>query len=223
MCFTPTVSLTTAIIEFFVATYILHINKSKLTKGLAIFIYFLGFYQFTEFMLCSTAFPELWARLGFITYTLLPALALHFTLNHVKKKPNLIYIYIIPVIYSLTAIINSNFILNTSCGRYFISVQNIFYNPGYLFPATVYFLYYFGFIIIVCYLLVKHYTHQKNIFEKQLDLDAIIAMTLSLVPALVLFFLFPAFSISFPSVYCQFALIFTIAALIAVHLELKIK
>ncbi len=44
---------------------------------------------------------------------------------------------------------------------------------------------------------------------------------LSLLPALLLITILPSLSVMFPSIYCQFALICAILALIAVYLDNK--
>ena len=86
MCFTPAISLTTALIEFIIATFILVKYKRYVVPVFfAILVYVLGIYQFTEFMLCTTNNAFLWAKLGFITYTFLPAIGLHFAFRLTKK------------------------------------------------------------------------------------------------------------------------------------------
>ncbi|MBW3021146.1 hypothetical protein KY334_07665 [Candidatus Woesearchaeota archaeon] len=228
MCFTPLVSISTAIIEFIIAAYlILHFKKSKIAKPIAIFCVLLGIYQLTEFLLCTTSY-QFWAKIGFITTAFLPALALHFTINYTKNKERInkrlgLLIYLIPTFYFLMALAKENFILNTSCGNYFVTMRYIIQTGIYKPLGFIYLFYYISFVAIACVLFLNHYKKQKNILKKEIDVDVIIAVIISLIPAVVLLFLFPMIAFAFPSIYCQFAIAFAIAGLIACHLEKKLK
>src|SRR3989344_2355883 len=109
MCFTPVISLSTAILEFFVATFIfIYFKKSRVNFFFIIFLYFLGFYQFSEFMLCTSGSAFFWAKIGFVTYTFLPAIGLYSVLriiNRDYKSYKLALVYLLPIIFSLIAII----------------------------------------------------------------------------------------------------------------------
>jgi hypothetical protein len=224
MCFTPIVSLSTAIFEFAVATFILiHYRKSNISKAIIILIYCLGLYQFSEFMLCSSNNPVSWAKIGFIAYTFLPALGLKTFLKYTGKKQNDLLIFIIPVIYSIFAVTKANFILESSCEKYFIIVKNMFWASPNVIPMILYSCYYFGFIGYICYLIINHYATTQNKIKKLRDLFFFIGISISLIFALVLLFIFPALSISFPSVYCHFAIFFAVCTLIGFYLDNKIN
>ena len=79
MCFTPTISLTTAIIEFIVVIYLIKRIKDKSLRALPWIILILGLYQLTEFFLCTTD-NQIWPKLGFIMYTFLPILLMQLFL-----------------------------------------------------------------------------------------------------------------------------------------------
>jgi len=220
MCFTPTISLLTAIFEFGVATFLLfYYKKSSFNKAIIILIYLLGLYQLTEYMLCSSNSPFFWAKIGFVTYTFLPAIGLNFCYDYVKRKYNSLFIFIIPTIFSLFALLNKNFIIETLCENYFVVVRHMFFNN--LLLIIMYLMYYFGFIILISYLLIQHYKKLRSKIKKEIDIDVLIGIFISLVPAILLLFIFPALIISFPSIYCKFAVLFTIAATIAFHLDKK--
>ncbi len=188
MCFTPIVSLSTAIVEFVVATAILvFCRKSLINRFFPLLIYILGFYQFTEFMLCTSNYPFFWAKMGFITYSFLPAVGLHFVMKLTNRKYNYITLYMIPVIFSLMAL----------------------FKPG--------------FIMLFCYFLFKSFNKEKNQLKRKSYAVIFAATLITLLPALILFLIFPAFNIIFPSVYCEFAVLFTVAALIASYLDNKIQ
>lgn len=170
MCFTPAVSLTTAIIEWVLATILLvFFKRTNLRRYFAWLIYVLGFYQFTEFMLCTSDNTFLWAKLGFITYTFLPAMLLHSVLRILNKKARLFWIYLIPTMISLIAILNQNFITSAKCTSVFVQVRlSIISNAGLLQSSIswIYLAYYFGFMAIGLGLILKDYIYQKNRIKK---------------------------------------------------------
>ena len=226
MCFTPTISISIAIIEFALASILLlFFPKSEFRDFFAFFIYLLGFYQFTEFMLCSgNAF--FWATIGFITYSFLPAIALHAVLKIFKKKFNIIWVYVIPIIASIFVIITPGFIIKASCERYFISIGTIITStPSFLLLAAfaIYVVYYFGFLALTYSIILKDYLKQKNKIKREIELVEMVGILLMTVPTLVLLILFPVFGIMFPSVLCAFAIFVAISAFIGVYLKGKLR
>ena len=210
MCFTPAISLTTFIIEFAVATFILIRYKNYLVPVFsAILIYVLGFYQFSEFMMCISANPFFWAAIGFSMYTFLPAIALHMTLRFTKKKFPSWVLYIIPIVYSVFALWKSDFVLGVFCFKVYVIVKNVLFLGDHYIFTTIYMVYYFGFIALMFFFLLKHLKnkHMSKIYSWWLVLGVI---TLAVPVFLIL--IFPAINSAFPSIYCEFALGLTIAA-----------
>ena len=221
MCFTPIVSLSTAIFEFVVATAILvFCRKSLINRFFPLLIYILGFYQFTEFMLCTSNYPFFWAKIGFITYSFLPAVGLHFIMKLTNRKCNYITIYMIPVIFSLMAFLKPDFIISSVCTTFFVIVIKDLFNSLF---SYIYGAYYFGFILLFCYFLLKSFNKEKDQLKRKSYAIIFAATLITLLPAVVIFIIFPAFKFIFPSVYCEFAVLFTVAALIAAYLDNKIQ
>lgn len=221
MCFTPIVSLSTAIFEFVVATAILvFCRKSLINRFFPLLIYILGFYQFTEFMLCTSNYPFFWAKMGFVTYSFLPAVGLHFIMKLTNRKCNYITIYMVPVIFSLMAFLKPGFIIESTCTTFFVIVIKDLFNPLF---SYIYGLYYFGFIMLLCYFLLKSFNKEKDQLKRKSYAIIFAAALITLLPAVVIFIIFPAFKVIFPSVYCEFAVLFTAAALVASYLDNKIK
>ena len=224
MCFTPIVSLSTAIIEFVVATAILvFCRKSLINRFFPLLLYLLGFYQFTEFMLCTSNYPFFWAKMGFITYSFLPAVGLHFIMKLTNRRCNYTILYIVPVIFSLMALLKPDFIIESTCTTFFVIVIKDLFKSSLPLWSSIYGLYYFGFIVLFCYFLFKSFNKEKNQLKRKLYAIIFAATLITLFPAMVLFIVFPAFKIIFPSVYCEFAVLFTVAALIAAYLDNKIQ
>ncbi len=226
MCFTPTISLSVAITEFVLATILLlAFPKTTLRNFSAILIYILGFYQFTEFMLCTSGNPFLWARLGFITYTLLPAIGLNTTLRFTNRKPNYFLIYLLPAIFFLIAI-SFPIITSASCQTFFVEVYNLFNqanSPVNALLFLVYTLYYFGFIVASCLLFSLNLRTEKNKIKRNIGFAYISGVLLMTVPTIVFIIIFPSLGVRFPSVLCGFAIFVAIASFIAVYLESKLN
>ena len=226
MCFTPTISLTTAIIEFAIATIILiFYRKSLINKFFITLVYVLGLYQFTEFMLCASNNPILWTKLGFITYTFLPAIAIYYCLKYTLKTNKQKYfslIYLIPIIYSIITIFSKQFITERECSQFFVIGYTALYAISPLL-SIIYNFYYAISIIVIIILIINKISREKNKIKKKIHLYLLLAIILSLVPAIILIIIFPSLEIMFFSIYCEFALLFGIAALIVARLDSKLK
>ena len=224
MCFTPQVSIATAIIELIIACIIfLRFKKSKIAKWIALFVLLLGFYQFTEFMLCTSENVQLWGRLGFITYSILPALGLHLTFNYIKHKIKKLFIYLPMIVFILIAVFDSNFIIQGYCSQFFVSVEHYFALTEHWSATLIYWGYYFGYITLMLGLLLNEFRNEKNEARARNHLLILLTIILVITPPLILVNIFPSLNIAFPSVYCQFALIYAVVALIGVYLDDRIK
>ena len=227
MCFTPIVSLSTAIIEWILATIlIVFFKKTNLRIYFAGLIYVLGLYQYTEFMLCTTGYPLLWAKIGFITYTFLPAMALHSVLRVLKRNAKLIWIYLIPILTSLIAIITSNFIASAECTSLFVQVRIVLMEQSGIIQNMaywIYMLYYFGFLVIALGFILKDYFRQRSKIKKEIEIVEIVGAFMMLGPTLLLVVILPYLDARFPSILCGFAIFFAIATFVIAYLETKLK
>ncbi len=221
MCFTPWVSLTTAIIEFFVGTFILTRYKNNIVSTFsAIFIYILGFYQFTEFMLCTNSYTRLWVILGFSAYSFLPAIGLHMVIKLTREKFNNYVWYIPPIIFSLIAFLKDNFVISAGCNKIFVAVSTTFTNQFTAIPHNIYIIYYFGFISISCFLLISHIKKQQM---KKIYIWWFVTFIITATAPLLLMDIIPHFYQQFPSIYCEFAIFFSITALVTSEMYCKEK
>jgi len=224
MCFTPWMSLATAIIEFVLATIlILMFKRTCLRDFFAAFIYLLGAYQLVEFFLCTGGNPAFWAMLGFVIYSYLPAVGLHGVLTYTKNKVNLAFLYIVPVVATIFAFGNRSFIEGANCDAVFISVDTILDQAIFQIPLLLYVLYYFGFIFYACVILFNDFREERSKIRREIDWVLGIGLFLMVVPTLVFIIVFPLLKFSFPSVLCQFALFVSVSAFTAVYLESKTR
>lgn len=274
MCFTPLVSIGTAAVEFSIAAYIIKIIKDPRLRLAPVFVLLLGFYQFTEFMLCKSGNPEIWSRIGFITYTFMPMVFSHFVSSVSDRKVEKI-LYIFPVSFSLLAVLHPNFIIYSMCNSLHVTSLNILYDQ-YQYLTIIYFIYYAIFPAGALYFFMKKYKNKfvKNIrfavFWALVPLTLLLAqiflifwgidrmnmevswiimsillsvvsltiLVLAIIPfyrsfwfACIILFIFASVGISvpilyiffpivgydFPSIFCQFAFLYSIAILIFVE------
>lgn len=229
MCYNPTVSLTTAIIEWTLAIILpFKYSKTRTRYFTSVFLFFLGFYQFTEFMFCKTNQADLWMRLGFIAYTLLPAIGLHTTLYYFKIKWNLFWIYIIPILYIIGAVAATNFVLESKCHDIFVTARNIFSSvdsPLASIRFGIYTAYYFSFILAACIIAIRAYLKETNYKKQKVLLAFPTAVFLMSFPTFILVIIFPTLNIQFPSILCHFALLLALTVFIGARWdhELHIK
>ena len=223
MCYNPTISITTAIIEWTMAIIIPYKYPKNRVRYFSSFLMFLlGLYQFTEFMLCKTNQADLWMRIGFIAYSLLPALGLHTTLHYFKIKFNLFWIYLIPTIYIISAAATTNFVVENKCHDIFVTTRNIFSNISSPFTMArfgIYTAYYFSFILIACLISIRAYMKETNHKKQKIFLTFPMATFLMSFPTFILIILFPALNFQFPSVLCHFALLFALMIFIGARWE----
>ena len=111
-------------------------RKSSISKMIVLIIYALGIYQFSEYMLCTSNTTAVWAKVGFITYTFLPAMGLDFALIHTKKKHNRLLVFLVPIIISLFVIVNKKFIIESFCNTHFVTVRHFFFEKEKKFAAS---------------------------------------------------------------------------------------
>lgn len=224
MCFTPIVSLSTAIFEFVVAFIILIIfRQSKISKYFSIFIILLGCYQLTEYFLCTTLYPIFWAKIGFVIYTFLPILAFDFVVKISNIKFPAKVLYLLPLIFSSIALLNKNFIITSQCTNLFVLVESTFFNFSNILFPILYLIYYFVTIFVICYLIFKYYFSINTKYHKFISILILLSIIISLFGAIIFIILYPALSIMFPSIYCWFALIFSICGIIVCYLDNKYK
>ena len=219
MCFTPVISLSTAIIEWMLAiVMLLTFRKSKLTPYFAVLFFFLGWYQFTEYMLCSTG-NLIWINLGFIGYSFLPAIGLHSVMSYFKIKKNLFLIYSIPGMFSLLALFRTDFALFGQCMTFFVKAITILtFN---LILWVPYGLYYAVFIAASFLILFDAYRKAKTKLERKIDMAEMLGILFMTIPTFILVVIFPSLNIMFPSVLCHFALLLAILFFASVYWDEK--
>lgn len=218
MCFTPAISLTTAILEFaFALVILLYFRKSVLAKYVVVLLVLLGLYQFSEFGLCTTGSSALWGTFAFLSYIFLPAVTLHMTLRYLKTGKHLWLIYIPPVLAALTPLFMQPFILRATCERYFVTIWTALAQgvQGW-FLGT----YYFGFLTVAAILLGNALRKAKG-KRRRVLMWMFAGLLLLGIPSFIVFIIFPALRTQFSSVLCEFGFLVAITYLIATAIDAK--
>ncbi|MFZ2544363.1 MAG: hypothetical protein WAW80_00060 [Candidatus Saccharimonadales bacterium] len=147
LCFSPSVMLATFFVEFGFAFYVLFRYKINIVTRLVLsMLFLLGTFQLTEYMICGgLGLNHIdWARLGYASITLMPAIGLHLVLT-LAKTSNLTILgaaygtAIAYVIYFSTA---GNALMGTTCSANYaiFNVNNI---GSYIFA-----IYYYGWLLV---------------------------------------------------------------------------
>jgi len=213
------VSLITFLFEFLIIFYLLfRFRFTILVKFFSVFLFFLGAYQFSEFALCEIGDFQFWGRFAFLSYNMLPAIALHFSLFYAyeKKKLLLFLIYFPTLIFALFAVFTSDFIFYTDCSTAFITIKTMFFssvNDSFLLPM-IYWQYYFLYIFFAVVVLLKNFRKEIIHSKKMVFLFSALAIVLTLVPSFILTIIIPSLGIVFPSLYCEFAVFFALIILV---------
>lgn len=92
-CFSPPIMLLTFLFEFGAALYVIwRYKKDTLSKLVIAMLLALGTFQLAEYMICGGLglHGAEWARLGYVSITLLPALGIHLIATIAGKKSPLL-------------------------------------------------------------------------------------------------------------------------------------
>jgi glucan phosphoethanolaminetransferase (alkaline phosphatase superfamily) len=87
----------------------------------------------------------------------------------------------------------------------------MFTNTANIIPYSLYLIYYFGFLFTACFLFMIHI--RKNQM-KRIYIWWVSLFVLTVTVPVILIAVLPNLKISFPSIYCEFSLLFSIAAII---------
>lgn len=211
MCYTPPVSFATAFIEFALAIYMrVRYGEARMVKFGSALLLLLGSYQISEFFLCTTTYAEFWTKWGFVSYSFLPAVGLHFVLHQLRRRvstTHLAFIYVIPALALLSSLAPDVLVTQSWCNEVFIT--------AHIFPATdygmltfwIYSTYYAGFIIAASVLSINAFIAARKTRARMQFVYFPLGITLMTVPTFLLLVVFPHFGFRFPSVLCHFGLL----------------
>lgn len=206
-CFSPPVMLATFLIEFGLAFYTFWRYKMDKVSRLAIITFLaLGTFQLSEYMVCGgLGLTNIeWARFGYISITLLPALGIHMITTLAGKKEPLI----VNAAYATCAAFVSYYLISTNAfyGQSCYANYAVFYTQSM--GSQLFTAYYYGWLMIGIYL-AWHWGNQLPARRKTLQ-SMIIGYAVFILPTTFFNITNPATIKGIPSIMCGFAVLFAI-------------
>lgn len=205
-CFSPPVMLFTFLFEFSAAFYLLWRYKMSTTVRLSVAMLFaLGTFQLAEYMICGGLglHGEQWARLGYVSITLLPAIGIHLIMSLAGKKvPILLF-----AAYGTMAAFAAYFALMPGA----INAQEC--RPNYAvfdmshMSVTLYATYYYGWLVAGV-LLTLLWSKDKKVATPLIGLC--VGYLLFMIPTVTVNLIDPETMGGIPSIMCGFAVLLAI-------------
>ena len=203
-CFTPLVTLITFIIEVVIGIGVLiRYRHSLFGRVAALLIFFLSFFQISEYMVCGTNEFYPWSMAGWVCITFLPVFGLHLTSLLTKKTWWVSIGYVAAVMFAIYFVCAGQLFSEVNCPGNF--VQYIFVSPilGFLYS-----LFYAWFLLLALGKLLWYYRRGG---PAQSIIGWFIAGYFAfMTPTAFVYILLPAPLDSFPSVFCGFAVLFAL-------------
>lgn len=211
MCFTPQVSFTIFAIEFILGMMVLWRTPKGKYRGTyilsALILFCLGLYQFSQFGLCTSSDINFWGRLGFLAYNILPALGLHLAYSLTNNNKRSLYaIYSFPIFFGLAALFLKNFVTRAECSTVYIIVDHVWSQMW----ANIYGIYYFLFIILMALVIWDAIKKERNNQRRKIFWAGLTGLLVFTVPTFILVILLPSLKVAFPSILCEFGILFAI-------------
>lgn len=206
-CFSPPVMLATLLIEFGLAFYTVWRYKLTPTSRLVVaMLTFLGLFQAAEYMICGglgLSHVE-WARIGYMSITILPILGIHLLLTIAKQKMPalLVAAYGSAAAYIAYFALIGDSVISKVCAPNYA----VFETHGW--QGDVYALYYYGWLLIA--LGLAAYLANKKPKQASALRWLAIGYAAFIVPTTFANLIDASTLRAIPSVMCGFAVIFAI-------------
>ncbi len=206
-CFSPPVMLATFALEFGLAFYVIWRYKMNIISRLVfILLVCLGLFQLAEYMICGglglTGIE--WARVGYMSISLLPALGIHLIMAIANKInwPLLLAAYGTAVAYMLYFLLGPGTVIAQECAPNYA----VFSAHG--FGALLYGFYYYGWLLVA----VGLATYLARIKPKNARALrwTVIGYATFIIPTTIANIIDPRTLAAIPSIMCGFAVLLAI-------------
>lgn len=211
-CFSPPVMIATFVIEIGLAIYVNWRYKfTNITRLAIAILFFLAVFQLAEFNVCEGAFgidSLSWARLGYVSITMLPPLGFHLATRLAGDKRNngtIALAYVMAGAFGTFFAFSGHGIAAGTClGNYVIFKSA----PG---SMALYSLYYYGWLIAG----TMYSLHKAGKMKLPNRAKALRALTVGylafIVPTTTVNIIDPSTISGIPSIMCGFAVLLAIA------------
>lgn len=203
-CFSPPIMVITMVSEVTLFVYtLLRYKMTPITRVISLMLLFLALFQLAEFNVCGGHNAKTWSHIGFVSITLLPALAIHLISLIAKKKNTLLKAisYSVSAIFAVLFGLSSSDISAHACGGNY-AIFKIADKVGGLYYFYYYFWLFLG-IGLCLYYIVK----AKEKIRQALILQ-IIGFLSFLLPTGIVNTINPKTIEGLPSIMCGFAVIY---------------
>jgi hypothetical protein len=213
-CFSPPAMLLTFAVEFIMAIYtIIRYRMTTVGRLAAAALGLLAIFQLSEFNVCglnSTA-ALTWSRIGYVSITLLPPIAIHLVHVIAKKKSRTL----VPMAYVMSVVFIIIFGLNKAAFASHICAGN--YAIFQLIPRLggTYFAYYYSWLIAGIGLCLYYGIEANKATRQALALQAIGYLSF-LLPTGIVNAVNPQTINGIPSIMCGFAVIYAIILVVGI-------
>ncbi len=211
-CFSPPVMLFTLLFEFSAALYVIWRYKADtLTRLVVAMLLALGTFQLAEYMICGGLGVEApaWARLGYVSITLLPVLGIHMIVTLAgKKAPLLVYgAYASMAAFAVYFALAPGVINDHECRPNYavFTLDDV--------SVVLYSLYYYGWLIAAV-LLTAVWSRGAALATALRCLG--FGYLLFMVPTVTITLLYPQTMAGIPSIMCGFAVLLAVILVIVV-------
>jgi len=182
---------------------LLRYKMTQITRVVSMMLLFLVLFQWAEFNVCGGHNAQMWSHIGFVSITLLPALAIHLISLIAKKKNRLLRAisYTVSAIFAVLFGLSSSDISAHACGGNYAIFQIADKVGGF------YFLYYY-FWLFVGIGLCLYYIMKANKKIRQALILQIVGYLSFLLPTGIVNTINPKTIEGLPSILCGFAVIY---------------
>lgn len=199
--------LATFLLEFALAFYVLlRYKKDAVVKLIVALLFLLGTFQLAEYMICGGLGLQHmeWAKIGYVSITLLPALGIHLilVLAKVKMRPLLALSYGSAIAYVLYFALAGQSVIARECAPNYA----LFDTQG--FGALLYAFYYYGWLLVAV-ILAAYLSKRKPKSSRPLGW-MIIGYSSFIIPTTLANLINPDTIAAIPSVMCGFAILLAV-------------
>jgi len=216
------ISLALSIVELLIASWAyFKFERTRLSRLVVNLLILLGLTHFFEYQFCSFGNFNLWGKISFIAYILIPSLVLYYACQEVLNK-KIIWLFIPYLGFTLTALILKRFSILGECHFGLSLVYNyFFFGAKSLWPSILNFSYIALYSCISSGLL---FYGSKKIFNEKRKIYLYIGSSifLSFTVSTLLVVIKPNLGMYYPSIINHFLASYLFTGIASLYLEKKI-